>query len=210
MFRSLRPLRLMGLSTLFVLIATPALARTTIMKLSASDRQAIERGKLVVRLRSSKTSNLKDVLIAGRIDAPLQVVWNIITDYPDYPKLWPRILKSETLDQHGLTLEHKTVLDYPWPLPHAWVISQVEQSPDERSVHWHRIAGSLKKFDGSWHLSPDGTGTLVIYSSLVDPGIPFIPPWIIDWANAQVAPDVIKAIRRHVKDLPASSSTLTS
>lgn len=190
---------LIGFFALSLLTAAPALAEPSDTDFSTSERQTIQQGKLVIRLRNTLASTLKDVVIAGHIEASPQRVWDVITDYPSYPKLWPRILKSEVRNQQGNAEDHQTLLDYPWPFPNAWVVSRVEHFPDKRFIQWHRLDGSMKEFTGSWSLFPEGEKTLVIYKTRVDPGIPLVPHWVIDWANAQVAPDVIESIRRHLK-----------
>lgn len=193
------PNLLKALLVLAFLAATPALAEPEESEFNPAERQAMQQGKLVVRLRNTSASTLKDVVVAGYVEAMPQDVWNVITDYPNYPKIWPRILKSEVRNRQGLLEDHHTVVNYPWPFPNASVVTRIEHAADQRSIRWHRLDGSMKEFAGSWQLFPEGAGTLLIYKTRVDPGIPLIPHWAIDWANAQVAPDIIEGVRRHLK-----------
>lgn len=52
---------------------------------------------------------------------------------------------------------------------------------------------------GSWRLIPDGPETLVVYEVRLDPGIPLVPRWAINWGSAHVAPDIIRAVRREAE-----------
>lgn len=189
-----------ALGTLLALTApTGALAASPPpVRLSSAQWQTVLNGKRVLQFFPTSRSTLKDVVIAERLDASAEAVWGVVTDYLGYPQLYPQIVESTVSHLDGAVLHHRTVAAPPWPLPRVWVNSRVEHSADHRYVHWERLEGSLREFEGSWQLIPEGQGTVLVYSSRVDPGVPFVPPWLIEWGNAQLAPQVIGNVRRAI------------
>ncbi|HEY9855666.1 MAG TPA: SRPBCC family protein [Stenomitos sp.] len=167
--------------------------------LSAHDIKAVEEGEVVVHLRDTRESTLKDVRCVGIVKALPARIWSVLVDYEAYGKIFPRILKSEVRAKDGDSEDHYTLLDYPWPLQDRWTVNRITHDESRYAINWHRIEGSVKEVVGSWKLIPDGDRTVVIYKVRLDPGIPLVPVWAIDWGTKQVAPDIIRSIRRQVK-----------
>ena len=167
--------------------------------LTASQRAALDRGEVVTSLRDTGSATMKDILAIGVIDAPCQAVWHTITDYPAYARIFPDILKSEVRRQAGNELDQYTEVRYPWPLPSKWSLTRIEHDPSHHALHFHRIDGTVKEAVGSWHLYPDGDKTLAVYAVRFDPGIPFVPHWVIEWGARQELPAIIHAVRSGVK-----------
>lgn len=161
--------------------------------------KAIERGDVVVHLRDTRESTLKDVRCIGIVKAKPERIWSVLVDYEAYGKIFPRILKSEVRAKEGDSEDHYSLLDYPWPLQDRWTLNRITHDQSKRSINWKRVEGSVKEVVGSWRLIPDGDQTVVVYKVRLDPGIPLIPAWAIDWGTKQVAPDIIRSIRRQVK-----------
>lgn len=181
-------------------LARPAFALPDAgVDLSAKEVKAIEQGEVVVRLRNTHESTLKDVLCVGIIKAPADRVWSVLMEYDRYDKIFKGILKTETRFKEGLVEEHYSLLDYPWPMADRWVVNRLTHAADRRSITWHRVDGTVKEIVGSWHLLPDGDETLVVYKVRLDPGIPLIPAWAIDWGSQRVAPDIIHSVRRQIR-----------
>lgn len=78
-----------------LLAASPAHALPSDPDLSARDRETLAHGGIVVRLRDTRDSTLKDVLCAGVVHASTERVWSVLVDYDHYGRIFPRILKSE-------------------------------------------------------------------------------------------------------------------
>ncbi len=51
-------------------------------------------GSVTVRVEGSDQP-LKTILAQTVVDAPAPVVWTVLTDFPDYPKLFPRKARSQ-------------------------------------------------------------------------------------------------------------------
>lgn len=187
-------------ASLALLLSRPAAALPeTGLDLSAKETKAIEHGEVVVRLRNTHESTLKDVLCVGLIKAPADRVWDVLLDYDRYDKIFKGILRTETRAKDGPVEDHYSLLDYPWPMADRWVVNRITHAGDRRSITWHRVEGTVKEVVGSWRLVPMGDETLVIYKVRLDPGIPLIPAWAIDWGSQRVAPDIIHSVRRQVR-----------
>lgn len=193
--------RILAAAFTWALAATGAwaLPLEAVEGLSPSEIKQLERGEVVVQLRDTRESTLKDVRCVGLVKASPERIWDVLVDYDSYGKIFPRILKSEVRSKEGDSEDHYTLLDYPWPLQDRWTLNRIVHDPARRTIQWRRLEGSVKEVVGSWQLIPDGEETVVIYKVRLDPGIPLIPAWAIDWGTRQVAPDIIRAIRRQVK-----------
>lgn len=188
-----------GLMALGLLAASPAHALPSDPDLSARDRLVLAHGDLVVHLRDTRESTLKDVLCAGVVHAPAERVWSVLVDYDHYSRIFPRVLKSEVRARASDHEDHYALLHYPWPFRDRWVLNRITFASDHRSISWHRLDGSVKEVVGSWRLIPDGNETLVVYEVRLDPGIPLIPRWAINWGSEHVAPDIIRAVRHEAE-----------
>lgn len=179
--------------------AALALPPEAVEGLNPREIKDIERGDVVVHLRDTKESTLKDVRCVGVVKAPPERIWSVLTDYEAYGKIFPRILRSEVRARDGHFEDHYSLLDYPWPLQDRWTLNRITHDATRYAINWRRVEGSVKEVVGSWHLFPDGDQTVVVYKVRLDPGIPLVPAWAIDWGTKQVAPDIIRSIRRQVK-----------
>lgn len=195
--------QLLALTTVLWLLPGAVFASLPIdssLGLQQHELRSIQRGDIVTLLRNTHESTLKDVLSVALIDAHPDEVWNVLTDYEKYGKMFPGILKGESRNKQGDTEDHYSLFDYPWPFEDRWTVNRLVHASDRRSIRWRRIEGTVKEIVGSWQLVPHGDQTLAIYSVRLDPGIPMIPKWAIDWGSRQVAPNIIKGVRQQVRE----------
>lgn len=192
---------LLALALLVGLQCPPALALATNpgISLTGSEDRQIAAGQIVVKVLPTNLSTMRDVIAVGYVEAPVKEVWRVITDYHNYPKIFPNIKKSETRYKKGLVEHHFTELDYPWPLPDKWTLNEIVHEPAKYTARWHRLDGSVKETVGQWRLLAEGKRTLVVYTVRVDPGLPLVPQWAIEWATTRVAPQIIGNVRKHAR-----------
>ena len=159
---------------------------------TASQVAKESRGAVTVRL-SGLGGALRTVQAQTVVEAPASTVWSVLTDYPDYPKLFPRIARSE-LRIVGGQQEHYTLLRYPWPFSQRWVLDAIY--PDRRhwTVTWHRLDGTVRHLEGEWQLVPMGNQTVLRYGVRIDPGLPFVPMWAIQWGTQVMTPSILRAV----------------
>lgn len=118
-------------------------------------------------------------VIKEQIKAKPEVVWGILTDYANAPKVFPQLKKCHVVADHGQTkvLKH-VVAPSGVPGTYEYIIELKENAP--KALEWHRISGSFKEVDGFWKIEPieGGHSTLVTYSSYVNGGL-FMPQPLI-------------------------------
>jgi ribosome-associated toxin RatA of RatAB toxin-antitoxin module len=103
--------------------------------------------------------------------APAQVM-DVIADFPSYPAWVDSMKSAEVLTTtQGRAETVRMVLDHPlvkddYVLSYVWAPS---------SVSWKLVQGTLlKAMDGSYVLTPRGSGTTVTYALKVDVNMPMI------------------------------------
>lgn len=106
------------------------------------------------------------------IAAPPEAVMAVIADFEHYPE-WVDSMKSvQVLTSAGgkpktvrMVLEHSLVKD-DYVLEYAW---------QDQRLSWKLVKGSLlKAMDGSYLVTPKGSGTTVTYTLTVDVNMPMI------------------------------------
>lgn len=130
------------------------------------------------------------------IDAPMQAVFDALTDYGHMAEFMPMVDEAKTLQvrPNGATVSYH--LRYLKFFDIVEIDERVYQRP--RHITWHAIEGPLKVSDGSWTLSPQGKSTKVVYQTDVDAPIP-VPPALVGYMLKQGLSDVLQAIRLRVE-----------
>lgn len=195
----MRHLMMGALAGASLFLATPAHALPVNLGLTAAEEQQVKRGEVVVQLHDTSESTLKDVVCIGYVDATPERIWSVLLDYERYDRIFPRLLRSEVRAKEGDVEDHYTLLDYPWPFEDRWTLNRIVHRPQARAIDWRRVDGTVKEVVGSWRLYREADQTLVVYKVRLDPGVPLVPAWAIDWGTRNVAPDIIRAVRRQVK-----------
>ncbi len=106
-----------------------------------------------------------------RVDAPIDTIWNVITDVAAYPEWTDGVEETEVL----------STTDEGYPLQ-AWfrvdakvseVTYTIEYTYEDYDVRWHLVEGeTLSQLDGAYELRDDGDGTHVTYRLTVDVDLP--------------------------------------
>ncbi len=99
-------------------------------------------------------------------------IMKVIADFERYPEWVDSMKSAEVLTTAGaqaetvrMVLDHSLVKD-DYVLAYDW---------QPTTVSWHLVEGTLlKAMDGSYELSPKGTGTTVTYTLSVDVNLPMI------------------------------------
>lgn len=129
---------------------------------------------------------------------PAQVM-AVIADFAAYPE-WTGAIKSVDITVPGTpgrARQVKYVMDAgllkdTYELVYTW-------APDDRSVSWSLVSGSLQKSQrGSYRLQPVADGTEVTYSLNVEPSIPLIGP-LRRKAERSILDTALKELRKRVE-----------
>jgi len=109
------------------------------------------------------------------IDSDPGTVMDVIADIGSYPEWVSEYTETEVLesDAEGYPLQARLVLEAA-VLKDTMVLKYVWPA-DRRSVRWSLVSSALlKSLDGSYRLTPNGSGTEVTYELAVDLMIPMI------------------------------------
>jgi ribosome-associated toxin RatA of RatAB toxin-antitoxin module len=109
------------------------------------------------------------------IDSDPGTVMDVIADIGSYPEWVSEYTETEVLesDAEGYPLQARLVLEAA-VLKDTMVLKYVWPA-DRRSVRWSLVSSALlKSLDGTYRLTPSGSGTEVTYELAVDLMIPMI------------------------------------
>lgn len=169
------------------------------LPVSQREKARVASGQVVAKLIDVPRSPHKQVLVLGLIAATPERVWRVLTDYERYPAVFDNLKSMEILEKKGLYEVHRVRLKTPWPIEEKWITSALTHSADHRTIHIRRLDGNIRAMEGTWRLVPQGSRTLLIYHIRIDPGLPVVPQWLIDWGSRQAAPNIIQAVRREAE-----------
>jgi ribosome-associated toxin RatA of RatAB toxin-antitoxin module len=132
--------------------------------------------------------------------APQQFVWDRLTNFAVYPKLFPRLKTCQVLKKEGDLVYIESLLKpqmfVTQPCQHT--INDLEDKPD--SLKWKLTDGNFKAVEGEWELDSidGGQHTKVKYTMEVDPG-PLIPRPVIVLALKMVQHEAISGVKAMVE-----------
>ncbi len=160
----------------------------------------LERGEILLYYEKSPRSDLREVVGYIIFDAPISLVWQVITDYHHYMDFLPDLEESRLLRR-----EEPQVWQY-LRLPNLWPFSGLEctllvlEDEQEGRISFQMISGDFVNYYGSWRLEKyrdDPGRTLATYKLLTDLGRP-IPSWSKDWSNRGLVYDQLQAFRKRI------------
>jgi ribosome-associated toxin RatA of RatAB toxin-antitoxin module len=156
------------------------------------------RGEVVIsvdRLPGSQKGMIDAAII---INAPAELIWDLMTDCVHAPEFIPGLISCKVLENHGETeiIEHQ--VKFSWLVPRLTYVFQAGYEKYRR-IDFKRISGGLKELEGSWVLEQigDGRQTIVLYSVYLDPGF-FLPQWLIRMFLQRDLPGLLLALRNRV------------
>jgi hypothetical protein len=145
------------------------------------------------------------VTMQGVVDAPPEVVWDVVSHCGLYRGRLPRVAESEELPPDGDHVRCRTVVETPWPWKPLTSITRALHTvrPGVWKREWALESGDYITNEGSWTLTPfdaAATRTLVVYRlrAQVNMSVPLIMQEI---AEKQALPETLAAVRRVVAGL---------
>ena len=158
----------------------------------------LEAGEIVVEMRNvpgppSGTST-------GLIGAPIDKVWTIMTDFGSYSRYYTGIPRSQMRRRLGRSVQAHFIIEFPWPMPNRWLIQEFDLYPEQHTVTWKRLDGTVKRFDGAFKFTAWGRDrTLMQYVAVIDPGFSLMPSWLLSYFTAQSLPGVVSGPRDYMQ-----------
>lgn len=138
---------------------------------------------IIVTRPKTENSNFLCGRVTGIIDAPVDLVWAVLSDYNHFSEFLPRmpvtfivdakvihridktsewsreeletLLKDHRIDElKSDTVYFYNVLDMPSPVGDRWYLLKMIRNPKEHYVCWSLVVGNMILNEGSWKLSP--------------------------------------------------------
>ena len=184
----------MGVSV-FVGLAGPLRAEVL---LTPEQEDRVRAGEIVVKMISPD----RPVVVVGLVDAPVDETFKVYSDFANYGRIFG-LPESQVTQQEGNRVLGKFSVDFPWPFGRRWTLNEAVLEPDRHRFTFKRRDGSFKIYEGSLKVLPEeGERSRVIYAARIDPNLP-LPPWILQWAQERVFPEVIRNVRKRLAKEPA-------
>ncbi len=124
------------------------------------------------------------------VDAPLETVFGVITDYEAYPEFLPELHSVTVLEREPGRARVRFVLHVVKTV--RYTLELTESAPF--SVRWTLVEGDLRQNAGSWTLERHGAGTRASYSVRVEVGV-FVPGAIVSRLVGETLPATLQAFR---------------
>lgn len=162
-------------------------------------------GDEYARMWELRDDRLKIGVAIGAVEAPAELVMEIVTDHQRFPEIFPYVRESNVRDGVAGALQVYQNLDLPFPIANRRYEITVEPIRARRTAqgtrclesHWTYVLGSGNIEDtwGHWEVLERRPGSaFVAYVAYVDPG-GRLPSWAVNWASRQALPRVIESLR---------------
>lgn len=179
--------------------------------------RASEGEGVTVYTRPKKGSDLAEVLAVGLVDASPRAIWDMVRDFPSYPKTMPYIEASELLgSEDGGVLYAYNRLAPPLVDKRDYTLKFTDESDWQEGkgylkLAWTAVEGRgpapiegvvrVRVNVGYWKLEPrdGGKRTLVSYYVFTDPA-GAVPRFLVNMANTSAIPDLFRAVKRHARE----------
>ena len=132
------------------------------------------------------------------IDAPIDAVWGVITDYPHYPQIFPYLrtvaFANEPDGRVHMSGVASTKMYRDWPFD-LYLVNQV--TPELRTASWDEPGGRLTTNRGNWTARRiSATQTLLSYSLEIT--VRHLPHFILRNVLLDHIPAVLLAVKTHL------------
>jgi ribosome-associated toxin RatA of RatAB toxin-antitoxin module len=166
---------------------------------------------LGTKTASQKVFKASDKLAEVRtkfvINAPPEIVWQVLTNFSEYPNMFRRLESCRITKQEGNLVWTESDLK-----PHVFVRTQRQHTINDLSgkpsvLDWQVIDGNFKTVIGKWELSPVDSGNrcAVIYTLAVDTG-PIIPKFLVSFALRNFQKEIGTALKQFVETTRVSTT----
>jgi len=175
----------------------------------ADETESLRKGKDLYKLVKVAGSRSSRGFVKGVVEAPMDRVFAVITDYDRYAEFMPRCEKSRVLRRGDRSLRYHNKLDMPWPVSDVWYDADVSWETDKRSIHFQMAPGTghgVKAFDGHWTLAAfdrDTRRTVVLYDILFESTTEW-PEWVLKIGTKATLADILPSLRERLGNLARS------
>ena len=171
------------------------------MSLTPAQRDALQRGEVLVDARPDAGAQGGEVHAAIQITASPARVFAVMTDCEAALRFVPHLRECVVLerDPQGRSEVIAHVSDLGWYMPASRYTFRATYDPP-RTVEFAHVAGDFRENSGRWDLlpQPGGGATLVTYRVRVVPRAP-VPEWVVRVALRRELPRLLEALRKYAE-----------
>jgi ribosome-associated toxin RatA of RatAB toxin-antitoxin module len=174
-------------------------SRAADFELTAPEAQRVAKGEIVIRASLEAGARRGTVRAAMLIDAPPEVVFQMMTRCADAVKYVPHLrlcrVRERAPDLTWELVEHE--IDFGWYAPSVSYVFRAEMVIGS-SIAFRQVSGDFKANHGIWEFEPADAGarTLLRYRVYMDPP-GFIPNWLARSTFKRELPQMLAGLRRH-------------
>jgi len=129
-------------------------------------------------VEAARRGEAVEVRAHALLDAPAQLVWQVISDYERLPQFVPNLRRSAVIARNG----NRVLLEQSGEARFAFFSVPIEVRLEvvEQPLDWiasRAVAGNLRRLSGRYELHPDAArgGVLLRYAGAIEPGFE-LPP----------------------------------
>lgn len=166
--------------------------------LTADEAQRVAGREVVVRADLDANQRRGMARAAVRIDAPPEVVFQMMIRCSDALQYVPHLrkcrIREQAPDESWLLVEQE--IDFGWYAPRVNWVFRAELAGG-RKITFRQVSGDFKANEGTWELepTPDGATTLLLYRAYIDPP-GFVPNWLARSTFRRELPRMLSQLRQ--------------
>ena len=135
------------------------LAACLLLPLYAGNARAVDE----VTVEAKRRDEALEVVCRAMLDAPLELIWQTLTDYGHLAEFIPGMRKSRIVEQRGAAfiVEQSGVATFLFvSTPIEVTLASTERPP--YAIEVSMIKGNLKRLDGAYRIEPQGAGRMLL------------------------------------------------
>ena len=201
-------MRLLAVSVIVTVFATSSVQALDVKSPGVDWTEAYRTGELVIFTKDLEAG--RRIVAIAEVDAPPEIVFNVITDFDHYPDFMPYVKESRVLSRMNdseivtyarIAPPFVSERDYPLKVrmtrgtPMNGGMFKVEWTARPEAQPEIEGVVRVKLNEGSWLVEPlqDGKRTRLTYTLLTNPG-GLIPVMVVNMSNTISIPELFKAV----------------
>jgi ribosome-associated toxin RatA of RatAB toxin-antitoxin module len=144
----------------------------------------------------------------GVVDAPLERVLGVVTNYAGYHTFLPHFHVSRVLSQRGQSALVYLEASIAFDTMKLWAQVKLTALPVQGATHVieaKMMKGNMDVMGARWELTPvDASHTLVAFQLIMDPSVP-LPAGMVSDENRKASRDAVRSLRRVIAKTAGSN-----
>ena len=203
-------MRLLAVSVIVIAFAASSVQALDMKSPGMDWTEAYRTDELVIFTKDVEAG--RRIVAIAEVDAPPEIVFNVITDFDHYPDFMPYVKESRVLSRMGdsdvvtyarIALQFVSERDYPLKvkmtrgIPTNGGVFKVEWTARPEAQPEIEGVVRVRLNEGSWLVEPlqDGKRTRLTYTLLTNPG-GLIPVFVVNMSNTIAIPELFKAVMK--------------